>query len=121
MNSWGNPVQGFQQPPSTLTGAAAATAKGINTAVAAVATLYNDKCRPAHEGAVQASQAVAGVRSALTAYLRQGAGAQGRLPSLEGLGPAQLKSLGGSYRWQTNTTYHTPIMGNHETQDTYGL
>ncbi len=94
MSSWGSQVQGIQQQPSSAA-APAATAKGVNTAVASVATMYNDKCKPAHEAAVEASQAVDGVRSALTAYLRQG---RAVLPDLCALSPAELKSPGGSYR-----------------------
>lgn len=100
MSSWGSQVQGIQQQPSSAVAPAttAATAKGVNTAAASAATLYNDKCKPAHEAAVEASQAVDGVKSALTAYLRQGRRPQDRMPDLSALGPAELKSPGGSYR-----------------------
>lgn len=110
MHSWESTGRATQPalPPSTTaataaptaaTAATAATAKGINTAAAAVATAYNDKCKPAHEVAVHASQAVQDVRSALTAYLRQGSGAHGRSPDLASLGAAELKIAGGSYRY----------------------
>ena len=99
MHNWGSQAQGTQQQPSSAEPATAATtAKGINPAVAAVATMYHDKCKPAHKAAVEASQAVASVRSALTVYLRQGGVSQGRLPDLTSLGPTELKSPGGSYR-----------------------
>ncbi|KAL0024070.1 hypothetical protein WJX79_002966 [Trebouxia sp. C0005] len=76
MSSWGSQVQGIQQQPSSAVAPAttAATAK------------------------VEASQAVDGVKSALTAYLRQGRRPQDRMPDLSALGPAELKSPGGSYR-----------------------
>ena len=99
MHNWGSQAQATpQQPSSAEPAAAATTAKGINSAVAAVATMYHDKCKPAHKAAVEASQAVASVRSALTVYLRQGGVSQGRLPDLTSLGPTELKSPGGSYR-----------------------
>ncbi len=100
MSSWGSQVQGTQQQPSSaaVPAATAATAKGVNPAVASVATMYNDKCKPAHEAAVEAGQAVDGVRSALTVYLRQGRRPKDRMPDLGTLGPAELKSPGGSYR-----------------------
>ena len=100
MSSWGSQVQGTQQQPSSAAAPAttAATAKGVNPAVASVATMYSDKCKPAHEAAVEASQAVDGVRSALTMYLRQGRRPKDRMPDLCALGPAQLKSSGSSYR-----------------------
>ena len=100
MSSWGSQLQGTQQQPSSAPASAttAATAKGVNPAVASVATMYNDKCKPAHEAAVEASQAVDGVRSALTTYLRQGRRPKDRMPDLCALGPAELKSPGSSYR-----------------------
>ena len=100
MSSWGSQLQGTQQQPSSAPASAttAATAKGVNPAVASVATMYNDKCKPALEAAVEASQAVDGVRSALTTYLRQGRRPKDRMPDLCALGPAELKSPGGSYR-----------------------
>ncbi len=100
VNGWSNIAQSTQsQPAAAAPAATTTTPKGVNTAVAAVAAMYNDKCKPAHEAAVQASQAVAGVRSALTVHLRQGNSRQDGFPSLASLSPAQIKSPGGSYRW----------------------
>lgn len=105
MNTWGNMAQGIQQQPSPAAPATTATtAKGVNTAVVAVAAMYNDKCKPGHEAAVQASDVVAGVRSALTMRLRQGSSSHPTLPNLAGLGPAELKSPGTSYRYQHLST-----------------
>jgi hypothetical protein len=114
MGSWGSQVQGTQQQPSSAAApvTTAATAKGVNLAVASVATMHNDKCKPAHEAAVEASQAVDGVRSALTAYLRQGRKPQDRMPDLFALGPAELKSPGGSYRCVL-TLVLPPLWGVH--------
>ena len=101
MHSWAGTGRTPQQapPPPTSSATAPATAKGVNTAVAAVAAAYNDKCKPAYEVAVQASQALEGVRSALTTYLRQdGSRAQRSLPDLASLGCAELKPAGSSYR-----------------------
>lgn len=100
MSTWAG--RGHTAPsPSTSSSSAGApaTAKGVNTAVAAVAAAYHDKCKPAHDIAVHASQALSGVRAALTTYLREGDGrAQGSLPDLASLGCAELKAAGNSYR-----------------------
>lgn len=100
MSSWAGRVRTGPSPsPSSSSAGAPATAKGVNTAVAAVAAAYNDKCKPAHDIAVQASQALNGVRSALTTYLREGDNrAQVSLPDLASLGCAELKAAGNSYR-----------------------
>ena len=98
MAVWNSPPQGPQQQPSTPAATAATAGKAMNTAVAAVATAYNDKCKPAHEAAVQASLAVASVRSALTSYLRQGGPSQQQLPDLANLQPTEVLSAGNSYR-----------------------
>ena len=98
MAVWNSPPQGPQQQPTTTATTAATAGKAMNTAVAVVATAYNDKCKPAHEAAVQASLAVASVRSALTAYLRQGGPSQHHLPDLANLQPVEILSAGNSYR-----------------------
>lgn len=95
-------------PPPALSVSAPATAKGINTAVTAVAASYNDVCKPAYEAAVQASQALHSVRSALTTYLRQdSSAAQRSLPDLASLGPAELKAAGNSYRCALDSSYES--------------
>ena len=102
MHSWADTMGTPQEAPPTPTPSAnpPAAAKGVNTAVTAVAAAYSDKCKPAYEVAVQASQALDGVRSALTTYLRQDGGrAQRSLPDLASLGCAELKTTGSSYRY----------------------
>lgn len=100
MSGWAGRGRAAPSPaPSSSSASAPGTTKGVNTAVAAVAAAYNDKCKQAHEIAVQGSQALSGVRSALTTYLRQGGDrAQGSLPDLASLGCAELKAAGNSYR-----------------------
>ena len=102
MALWNSPLQGAQQQPSNPAATAAAAAgKATNTAVAAVSAAYNDKCKPAHEAAVQASLAVASVRSALTAYLRQGGEPQHQMTGLAELQPAEPLPAGNSYRYDS--------------------
>lgn len=114
INSWAGTGRTPQQapPPATSSANALATAKGINKAVAAVAAAYNDKCKPAYEVAVQASQALDGVRSALTTYLRQDNGkAQRSLPDLARLRCAELKTAGSSYRCDVLYFFSFPSSG----------
>ena len=98
MHSWAGTRMTPQPAPPRPSANAPATAKGVNTAVAAVAAAYSDKCKPAYDAAVQASQALQGVRSALTTYLRQDGSS---LPDLASLGSAELKTAGSSYRCGT--------------------
>ena len=119
LHSWESTGRGIQQAPAAAASASATAAsasataatstaptKGVNIAAAAVAAAYNDKCRPAHETAVQASQAVEGVRSALILYLRQGGSGQSGLPNLATLTAVELKSAGSSYRYDPGERVH---------------
>ena len=112
MHSWAGTGRTIPQAPSppNSSASAPATAKGVNAAVAAVATAYNDKCKPAHEVAVQGSQALDGVRSALTTYMRQDGGRALRgLPDLASLGCAELKAAGNSYRFAITPSHPSSV------------
>ena len=92
-------LSSWNDPTAEAAPAAGSTApKGVNTAVAAIATLYGDKCKPAHEAASHACQAVEGTRQALTSYMRQGGKSQSGLPVLADLQVAELRMPSNSYR-----------------------
>lgn len=92
-------LSSWNDPTAEAAPAAGSTApKGVNTAVAAIATLYGDKCKPAHDAASHACQAVEGTQQALTSYMRQGGNPQSGLSVLADLQVAELRMPSNSYR-----------------------